>query len=327
MAKTIAFFVRNVHPQKYPFSVRDIYYRAYQEYLLEMKRAGAKAFFVTGNDTYLGDGRFSRAWTIDKVSEVENFEEVGEIKADLVYNKGGFEGSGVTIVTDPRLEPVIGNKAVIYEKFSQYQPKSVVCNSAEEVAAAIAAMPGDMVVVKNPVSSAGRQVYIGKKDELKVPEHETYPLLVQEFLDMSDGAPGLAEGIHDLRILLTGSKIIGATLREPAPGKLHANVSQGGSERFLRAGDIPAEVRDMAVDIDSQIEDLPRYYAIDFERGKQGWRLMELNARPGLNHSDNVGPIADEMRTSLIEYLMGLETGPEMALTHGGQHSFNRAGK
>src|SRR5690349_9900564 len=107
MAKTIAFCVRNGHAERYPFSERDLYYRAYQEYLLEMKRAGADAYFVTDNASYLGDGRFSKAWTIDQVSEVEDFREVGEIKAGLVYNKGGFEGRGVTIVTDPRLEPII----------------------------------------------------------------------------------------------------------------------------------------------------------------------------------------------------------------------------
>ena len=95
MAKTIAFFVRNIDPEKYPFSVRDLYYYSYQEYLLAMKRAGAKAYFVTGNDSYEGQGRFSRSWTIDKVSDVKDFQETGPITADLVFEKGGFEGRDV----------------------------------------------------------------------------------------------------------------------------------------------------------------------------------------------------------------------------------------
>ncbi len=306
MKKTIVIFVRNVAADKYPFSNRDIYYRAYQEYLLAIKQAGAEAYFVTGNDSYLGGGRFSRAWTIDKVSEVKDFQEVGEITADLVFNKGGFEGTGVTIVTDPSLEPIIGDKTALYARFAKYQPKSVVCTNLEEVVAAVADMPGDMAVVKNPVSAGGRQVYIAKKSELKIPDDETYPLLVQEFLDMSEGIPGLAQGIHDVRVLMTGPKIIGATLREPQAGMLHANVSRGASERFLSVDEIPEEVQAMAKQIDGELPDVPRYYAIDFARGKQGWRLIELNMRPGLNHEDNVGPLANELRRSLVEYLVAL---------------------
>lgn len=305
MSKTIAFFVRNVDPEKYPFSVRDLYYYSYQEYLLAMKAAGAQAYFVTDNASYMGSGKFSKSWTIDTVSEVADFVPSGEITADVVFNKGGFEGAGVKIVSDPRLEPVLGDKIVTFEKFGKYQPRSVSCADAAAVKAAIAGMPGDMVVVKNPVSASGRQVYIGKKTELEVPADETYPLLVQEFLDMSEGVPGIAEGVHDVRLLMAGHSIIGGTLRQPAPGGLHANVSRGGSERLLSHDDIPAEVREIALEIDSQLEDVPRYYAIDFARGKQGWVLMELNARPGLFRRDN-GPLAADFQKSVAEYMVSL---------------------
>jgi glutathione synthase/RimK-type ligase-like ATP-grasp enzyme len=305
MAKIVAFFVRNIHPEKYPFSVRELYYYSYQEYLLAMKAAGAEAYFVTGNESYLGNGRFSQAWSIDKVSEVGDFTTVGPIQVGVVFNKGGFEGRGVKIVTDPGLEPVTGNKVKILELFSKYQPKTVVCADAEAVKAAIAGMPGEVVVVKNPVSSGGRQVYIGKKDEIVVPADETYPLLVQEFVDMSEGIPGIAKGPHDVRVLLTGGKIIGATLREPVPGSLHANVSKGASERLLSFDEIPAEVRSMATEIDGQLEDLPRYYAIDFARGKQGWVLIELNTRPGLFRAEN-GPLAAGFQRSVAEYIVSL---------------------
>lgn len=302
--KTIAFYVRAVDADKYPFVVRDLYYYSYQEYLLAMMRAGANAYFVTDNESYLGKGRFSRAWAIDEVSEVSDFREVGEIQADIVFEKGGFTGRDVPIVTDPRLYP-INSKAAIYEKFAQYQPLTVTCKNAGEVAAAIAAMPGDIVVVKNPEGAGGRSVYIGQKSELSVPDSETYPLLVQEFIDMSDGVAGLADGVHDVRVLMTGSEIIGATLRTPAPGSLYANVSKGGTERLLSVEEIPAEVRDMARAIDGQIEDVPRYYAIDFARGKQGWKLVELNVKPGLFRADN-GPLAAEFQRRVAEYIVGL---------------------
>lgn len=303
--KTIAFFVRNIAADMYPFAVRDLYYYSYQEYLLAMKRAGANAYFVTDNDSYLGAGKFSRSWTVDAVSEVADFQDGGLITADVVFEKGGFTGRDVQIVTDPRLYPLINSKALIYDKFPQYQPLTILCQDAAAVKAAIASMPGETVVVKNPIGAGGRSVYIGKKAVIEVPASETYPLLVQEFIDMSDGVPGLADGVHDVRVLLTGSTIIGATLRTPAAGSLYANVSKGGTERLLAVDEIPQEVRDMAQAIDSQIEDLPRYYAIDFARGKQGWVLVELNVKPGLFRADN-GPLAAGFQRSVAEYIVGL---------------------
>ena len=305
MAKTIAFFVRNVDANKYPFSVRDLYYHSYQEYLLAIKRAGADAYFVTDNATYNGAGIFSKAFTITQVSEVEDFITVGEIKADIVFEKGGFSGRDIAIVTDPKLYPLISDKAAIYQKFAQYQPKSVVCANLEAVLQAVQNMPGEMVVVKNPVSSGGRQVYIAKKSEITIPGDETYPLIVQEFVDMSGGIPGIARGVHDVRVLLTGSEIIGATLRQPPAGGLHANVSKGGTERLLSRMEIPREVLEMARAIDRQLEDLPRYYAIDFALGKQGWVLIELNTRPGLFRHDN-GPLAQDFMNSFAEYIVRL---------------------
>jgi glutathione synthase/RimK-type ligase-like ATP-grasp enzyme len=253
----------------------------------------------------VGGGRFSRAWTIDEVCDVTDFQEVGEITADLVFEKGGFTGRDVPIVSDPRLYPLISDKTAIYKKFAKYQPQSVSCASADEVKRAIAQMPGELVVVKNPVSAGGRQVYIGTKDTIEVPADETYPLLVQEFVDMSDGVPGLAAGVHDLRVLLTGSTIIGATLRQPAEGSLYANVSKGGSEQLLGVDDIPEEVKAMALDIDSQLDDFPRYYAIDFAKGKQGWVLVELNVKPGLFRQAN-GPLAAGFQQSAAEYMVSI---------------------
>jgi hypothetical protein len=303
--KTIAFFVRNIDPGKLPFSVRELYYYSYQEYLLAMKRAGARAYFVTGNDSYLGKGRFARAWNIDKVSEVADFQPVGEITADVVFDKGGFGGEDVVVVTDKRLRPILDDKADTYERFGEYQPKTVVCSNKEELERAMEDMPGTMVAVKSPWGSGGSRVYIGKKGAVEVPAEEIYPLLVQEFVDMSDGIPGIAPGHHDLRLLIAGGKILGATLRQPAKGSFYANVSRGGSERLLSYDEIPAEVREMARTIDGQLPNLPRYYAIDFAKGKQGWILMELNNKPGLFRESN-GPLARGFMRALAEYLVEL---------------------
>ncbi len=303
--KNIAFFLRNIDPDKLPFSSRELYYYSYQQNLLAMKRAGANAAFVTNNATYLGKGRFREAFTIDHVGDVSELIPLGEFQADVVYDKGGFAGQDTTMVTDWRLEPLMNDKTEIYRRFPEFQPKSVICETPEEVAEAMKAMPGDMVVVKGAEGTGGKRVYIGHKGEVNVPADETYPLIVQEFIDMSEGIPGLVKGPHDLRILMTGSAIAGATVRQPAEGSYHSNVSRGGSEMVLDVDAIPEDVADMAAAIDAKLPDHPRYYAIDFARGKHGWRLIELNRKPGL-FQESDGVAARHIMDRLAAYLVSL---------------------
>jgi len=306
--KTIAFFVRSIDPAKPPFLRSDIdsadWGYAYQHYFLALNAAGAKTYFVSGNDTYEGEGRFSKSWTIEKALDVPEFHESGPIKADLVFEKGGFEGRDILTVSDPKIREIC-NKAETLRRFGAFQPKSVMVDNATALAEAVQAMPGDMVVVKNPAGSGGDQVYIARKNELKVPGTETYPLLVQEFVDMSEGVPGLAKGPHDLRILIAGGTVTGGMLRQPLEGRYHANAGQGASVELLRKSQIPAEAAELALKIDEDLKQWPRFYAADFARGKQGWKLIELNAKPGLFYR-GVEDVAREHIQGLVSYLIGL---------------------
>ncbi|HVQ44832.1 MAG TPA: hypothetical protein VMT30_07800 [Candidatus Saccharimonadia bacterium] len=306
--KTIGFFVRNIDVTKPPFLRSEVGYNdfgfANQQYLLALNRADVKAYFVTDNASYLGGGRFANAWTIHEARAVPEFREVGPITASVVYEKGGFEGRDVLTVTDPKLREIC-NKAETYRRFGQFQPKTVIVANPQELKAAIADMPGEMVVVKNPAGSSGQQVYIAAKDELVVPETETYPMLVQEFVDMSDGLPGLAAGPHDVRVIMAGNTILGGTLRQPAAGRLLANTGQGGSLRLLSRAELPKAVVDMAHSIDGELKEFPRYYSLDFAKGTQGWKLIELNGKPGLYYRD-VGPLAQEFMDGFVSYMVGL---------------------
>lgn len=270
-----------------------------------MKRAGARAYFVAGRKNYLGGGLFRKAWAIDSVSEVRDFQQIGELQADLVYDKGGFTRRDVLVVTDPKLNPVLADKTLMYRRFGRLQPQTEICVNKTELSAAMEQMPGEMVVVKNPWGSGGRQVYVGKKGDVRIPADERYPLLVQEFIDMSDGVPGMIEGPHDVRVLVAGGTMIGGTLRWPQAGNLRANVAQGGGQRLLDQAEIPDELRAIVREIDAELEDLPRYYSIDFARGKTGWKMIELNNKPGL-FPEAIGPLARTYMDSLARYLVSL---------------------
>lgn len=303
--KNIAIFVRSIDAEGYPFNIRDLYFYSYQEYLLAFKSAGMNAYFVTDNSSYRGGGNFLKSWTINEVTEVKDFIYTGPITADIVFNKADFRATDVKVFTDPRLHDILSNKARMYEKFSELQPLSAICINQDELAKALKIIATNKVVIKQPEGNGGRFVKIfDSASDVSISEEE-FPVLVQEFIDMSAGIPGLAIGIHDLRILFTGNQVIGATLREPATGKLYANVSQGGSERLLSVDEIPNEALLIAKHIDNQLPQYPRYYAADFALGSNGWKLVELNEQPGLFRQNN-GPLASKFMNKLANYVKDL---------------------
>lgn len=50
--------------------------------------------------------------------------------------------------------------------------------------------------------------------------------IVQEYLDMSCGVPGIVEGMHDLRFSIFGKEIFPFVyVRKPAEGDFRSNIS------------------------------------------------------------------------------------------------------
>jgi glutathione synthase/RimK-type ligase-like ATP-grasp enzyme len=175
---------------------------------------------------------------------------------------------------------------------------------------ALSEVSGDIVVVKEPheyvdgvVSNGGKFVYIGDRKTVLQQLPERYPLLVQEFVDSSIGIDELANGVHDMRVEIGGGTIWGGSLRTPAPGELRANLAQGGTRRRLSAEEIPPEVRQLALEIDTFFERYPRYYSLDFAHTTLGWKLFELNSNPGLVPASQ-SPQAQQIMKQLATYLI-----------------------
>ena len=273
-------FVRSVDPEGYPFN-SEHYASAYLDLLLSLKARGAKAYFATDNSTYVGRGVFTKAYTTDSKVPVEEFELVRDIKADLVFEKGGFVGAGVLVLNPEFVHRITSSKLETYKYFAKYQPRTVICANQQAVERAIEDMPGELVVVKEPVSNRGQAVQIGKKAQILHQVPQRYPIIVQEFIDTSVGIKGYVEGIHDVRIKIAGGEVLAGMIRTPAPGEYRANLAQGGTARHLYVDEIPPEAFKLAREIDCYFEKYPRYYAIDFAYTANGWKLIELNSKPG----------------------------------------------
>ncbi|HVQ44830.1 MAG TPA: hypothetical protein VMT30_07790 [Candidatus Saccharimonadia bacterium] len=313
--KTIVIFCRTIDPDAYPF--HDEYlWNSYLDLLLAIKARGAMAYFATDTATYLGDGNFKVAYTAETKKPVREFTKVGDIRAGLVLEKGGFTADDVVVINPPFVNRVAESKSETYRIFGQYQPLTIVCGNRRELERAMDRVQGDLVVVKHPVSSGGESVYIGTRAEVlgEAPD-AGYPLLVQEFMDTSVGIEGIAPGIHDLRVKIGGGQILGGMVRVPAPGEYRANRKQGGSIQHLYPDEIPAEAKRMALEIDRYFADYPRFYCVDMANTTRGWKLIELNHKPGLSPA-SVSPQAAFVNEKIAEYL--IEVCP--------QEGYNRAG-
>lgn len=304
MPKTIVIFCRHFDQQKGPFN-SDYYWNAYIDLLLAIKATGAQAYFATNTDTYQGNGLFTEAYTADGKVPLSAFTRETNVHADLVYDKGDFTATDVPVLNPASVSHIASDKTETYAHFKRYQPLSITCTDSEQLRSAVATIPGSLAVIKTPTGSGGHGVVIGAKEEVLDRITPTFPLLVQEFLDTSVGIPGFVDGIHDLRVKTGNGEVWGGTLRTPKPGEYRANVAQGGKERLLYPEEIPEEAKKLALEIDTYFSEYPRYYSIDMARTANGWKLIELNSKPGLSPVA-LSPQSRHITETLANYLAKL---------------------
>ncbi len=298
---TIAIFCRTLEENDDPFS-EDYYWQAYQDFMLAMRERGVEPYLVTDNDSYLGDGVFSIAYTIDGKRRLTDLIKQENVKIDVVFDRADFAGTDVLVINNPYLYKVGMDKIEMYKALSEFQPKSFVADNYQQVIDATSILDGEMFVIKEPVSYGGHHVYFATKQNLREKVPEKYPLLVQEFLDTSMGVPGGESGVHDMRLSLCGGELIGCYIRMAKPGKLHSNVSQGGKMSFMSPDEAPKEVVNMALKIDAVFSDSPRYYAADFIYTEKGWKLLEINPQLALLPVTD-GYEATQTLTKLADYM------------------------
>jgi glutathione synthase/RimK-type ligase-like ATP-grasp enzyme len=279
MNKKIAVFFKNPEPKGYPFDKAE-YWSSYQELDEEFRKLGACFYIVRSNDTYLGNGTFSKSWQFQN----GNLIETGEITVDKIYNKGSFETDEKISVLNNKIINRICNddKYETYRLFKKYCPKTILVNNEKEFLEALNQIQGSKKVIKPIDGSGGKDVFIGDNEYLKKCKYK-FPLLVQEFLDTSDGIPGIYKGIHDLRIVFINNEIIMCFFRTPPKGSLLANIALGGKTIVINNDHIPKSVLKIAKEVNQYLSQYgDRIFSVDFGFAK-GWpKIIELNSNVGL---------------------------------------------
>lgn len=234
------------------------------------------------------------------------FERTNEvIDAGVVFNKGeDFSGdTGTNLVNDPELHALC-EKDRTYRLFAEYCPQSVIVTSSSELEGAFCGLLSQRFICKPTTQCGGKGIVIGTKEEILATKLQ-YPLLLQEFLDLRGGIPGVMDGLHDLRMVFIGDRFSYAMVRTPPPGGLTANITQGGSFFTVPDEKIPAEAMNIARAVDERLRSFStRVYSVDLGRNADGrWYVLELNSPPGLFPSRG-DRIMDRDHRMLAEHLL-----------------------
>jgi len=291
MPKTLAIYFSDSSPMGYPFNKSD-YFESYQEIISDLENYGLKVFIVRGK-SYLKNGRFKKGWRfIDGILK----ESKGEIRADLIFNRDDKNTipaiHDCKIINQPEFDQLCVDKFKTFEAFPDISPKTASINSFSEALKQIKKWQltsDDMIVLKKNFLTEGRGIFILPVKNIK---QELYPdwkdVLIQEFLDGSIGIPRIVKGLHDLRINVINGKPINAFLRVPKKGSYLANISQGGSGLPVDLKSVPKKVFSLVKKINQKaLQYYPVIYSADFMNSPQGYKLVELNSRPGLLHHND----------------------------------------
>lgn len=282
------------------------YEQAYYEIYRKLQEGGVTLAILMGQSTYKGGNIFNRHWQVNfGKTQKPNFAPAAEVEVDLVFIKDdlNFDEQARTL-NDRRVIELATNKQATYELLGDLQPRTFVAANPAELEHALNSISTQLVVVKGFYGNSGQAVLIEQKSDIQ-PKHLPWPVQVQEFVETSGGIPGLVEGRHDLRIILANGKPILGKIRTPPPNGLKSNIGYGGKNWLFAPAHLPAEAISIASQIDEKIASLSRWrlYSIDLGLTQHGWRLFELNDKPGVVDLAQ-GTAAQEYQKDYVDFLV-----------------------
>lgn len=288
-------------PNGYPLD-KEYYRTAYRELAEEIRMRGARLFVVRGMESFLGGNTFSHGW---EITEDGMKEHPKPLTVDLVYDKGyTFVPDAQTVLlNDPAMDTACTDKFETYRLFPSLCPVTERVDSTDDLPAALERIPGERIVLKPLDGEEGKGVFVVRRSEVTT-TIPSYPYLLQEFLDLSDGIPGLVESTHDLRVTVINGEIILSFIRTPPPDSLLANVAQGGTKIEVPLEKIPADARAIVSHVDAAFSVYPRrVYSVDMGRTRSGsWKIIEINGKPGCTCREE-GPCSARFLAALAEVL------------------------
>lgn len=313
-ANTIAIYFSDPEPMGYPFNFRR-YFEVYQWIINDLARNGIASYIVRG-DSYLGEGFWGCGWLL---RNYELKKSAGRIRCDLIFNRDDKNTMPIIrdcrVVNNYELDEICLNKLKTAKMFPRVSPKTDEVHSFGGFVRLLSKRRYGrkrLIVVKKNFSTNCRGAYILPVAGVHKDLYDDWRhILVQEFLDSSRGIDGVVKGIHDLRLNIVNNRVVNAFLRQPPAGGYIANVFDGGTARAVSLDKLPKGAYDLAAKVMLKFNKYkPAVYAVDMFNTSKGYRLIELNSRPGVQHKSTISTYKDfndAVVRMLVEVVNGLK--------------------
>ena len=266
----------------YPFSSKD-YLESYRDFFKVAEKRFA-IFIIRGMSKYRGDGVFTGGFRWNGSNFVRHH---GRIAARVVYNKGRLVADGGAhwaIINVSELHRISRYKDLTHKIFPKLMKRGYRIYSRPQFLRALKKIQSQKAVFKPVDGFAGQGIIIKEKDKLMT-SLRRFNGLLEEFIDTSQGVPGLTPSYHDVRMTIMDGKLVQCYIRVPRHGSLLANVARGGSLHEFSPRSLPRTARHIANLVDKRFKKYGhRVYSVDV--GYEGSKpfLFEINDQPGVPH-------------------------------------------
>ena len=196
---------------------------------------------------------------------------------------GHFETMGVPVVNGAEAIGRARDKLVTLQILSRLgidTPATVLASGPASLDRALEIVGGPPVVLKLVKGAQGVGVILAESRAAAASTLETLwglggQVLIQEFVSESRG--------QDVRVLVIGGRVVAAMRRLAGAGEWRANLHRGGfGERIALASDYARAALDAARAIGLEVA------GVDLLDGRQGPRVVEVNASPGFEGLERV---------------------------------------
>ncbi len=310
MKKVLILFGKSNWKKSQPFKNKDYQYS--YEYFYSLCKKNEIQMYRASYQWYDYDENiFKYAWIFE--GKGGKWKKVYNISPDIIYDKTKARAEvyykkeliseKYNFINNLNFTRIIDDKFITSLFFEKWSKRSWIAESNSDLKNILPKITTNKVVIKPVSESGGKDIWITDKKNVLEKIKVSQSCIVQDFIDSSDGIPGVSRGMHDLRLVFINNEIIYAYIREPQKGSFLANLAQGGSLKIVPLKKLPKVLKPIikhASDIFQTFR--PKIYSIDFMFDKNGkpW-VVELNSMPGLYFTPSEKPYMINMYEKLLD--------------------------
>lgn len=243
-------------------------------------------FISSGEDAYLGNGRFKNLLQYDGEKFIPY---VGEIMADAIFDRSGgmkfpsdeLDGKVLNMISFKKL---CSDKFATFECIGEWMAQTYLIDNSKKLKECLKNFSDDDIIVLKPIDGMqGKNILIQAVSDFMNIELKKGKYVLQEFVDTSCGIEGVVSGRHDLRVIIVNGKTVLCHVRTPKEGGYLANVALGGSIAEVPLKKIPSAVVDVVKSIQQIIDvkfNIP-VYSVDFGVSNGRPYIFEINDQIG----------------------------------------------